>query len=366
LAQADLILVGGFLGAGKTTFLGAVARRLTDAGKRVGIVTNDQAADLADTGILGASGFDVREVAGGCFCCRFDDLVTASDDLISTHEPDVILAEPVGSCTDLAATVLRPIQNLHGHRFRVAPLTVLADPTRLEQSLEETSAHFPAAVSYIYRLQLEEADIVVLNKADLLDAGQRRKLTDFLRDQAPGRPVLELSAKTGEGVDGWLARIGGEAAAGKRAVDVDYDEYADGEALLGWLNATVALEAKKRAGWADACLALLKAFQRGCALKGAEIAHVKLFLTVPGGSVSGNLTSTQGEPEIRGSAPASARNASLTLNARVRLDPQELKELVTQSLAAVATLGLRAEVERLEAFRPGRPEPTHRMPSPGA
>ena len=62
------VMVGGFLGAGKTTTLSRLASHYMDKGLRVGIVTNDQAADLVDTNSLRAQGFDVGEVAGACFC----------------------------------------------------------------------------------------------------------------------------------------------------------------------------------------------------------------------------------------------------------------------------------------------------------
>ena len=66
-----LILVGGFLGAGKTTLLAQAALRLSQRGSRVGLVANDQAADLVDSEVLKIAGACVEEVAGGCFCCRF-------------------------------------------------------------------------------------------------------------------------------------------------------------------------------------------------------------------------------------------------------------------------------------------------------
>ena len=61
--QMKFILMGGFLGAGKTTTLSRLARHYMDAGRKVGIVTNDQAQDLVDTNNLRSQGFDVGEVA---------------------------------------------------------------------------------------------------------------------------------------------------------------------------------------------------------------------------------------------------------------------------------------------------------------
>ncbi|MCB0080402.1 MAG: hypothetical protein KDE47_05715, partial [Caldilineaceae bacterium] len=65
-----LIITGGFLGAGKTTLLLTAARRLAERGYRVGLITNDQGADLVDTALGTGAEIPVTEVAGGCFCCR--------------------------------------------------------------------------------------------------------------------------------------------------------------------------------------------------------------------------------------------------------------------------------------------------------
>src|SRR5437660_11899518 len=105
MSTIRFIMVGGFLGAGKTTALARLARFYMNRGQRVGLVTNDQAQDLVDTNSLRAQGFFVEEVPGACFCCKFDELVDKVGALEASQRPDVILAEPVGSCTDLVATV---------------------------------------------------------------------------------------------------------------------------------------------------------------------------------------------------------------------------------------------------------------------
>ena len=108
--NADYIMVGGFLGAGKTTALLRLAEHLTAQGRRVGLITNDQSNGLVDTTLVGSHGYPVQEITGGCFCCRFNSLVAAAERLTDEAKPDVFLAEPVGSCTDLRATVQYPLQ----------------------------------------------------------------------------------------------------------------------------------------------------------------------------------------------------------------------------------------------------------------
>ena len=126
------IMIGGFLGAGKTTTVARLARHYMLQGKRVGIVTNDQTTDLVDTYSLRSQGFEVGEVAGSCFCCNFDALTSTVAELGAGKLPEVILAEPVGSCTDLVATVTYPLRRMYGDSFTIAPLSVLVDPVRAQ------------------------------------------------------------------------------------------------------------------------------------------------------------------------------------------------------------------------------------------
>ena len=106
---AHFVLLGGFLGSGKTTALSRLARHYVAAGKRVGIIANDQAENLVDTETFRTAGFRTEEVPGGCFCCRFEDLIAAAGRLVDGFHPDMLLAELVGGCTDLVVAPNRCI-----------------------------------------------------------------------------------------------------------------------------------------------------------------------------------------------------------------------------------------------------------------
>jgi predicted ATP-dependent serine protease len=99
-----IVLVGGFLGAGKTTLLLAAARELERRGLRSALILNDQGEALVDTEFADLHGFQSGEVKGGCFCCRFSDLLEVIDRL-REHSPDVIFAEPVGTIITSASGI---------------------------------------------------------------------------------------------------------------------------------------------------------------------------------------------------------------------------------------------------------------------
>src|SRR5437879_3379336 len=218
------IMLGGFLGAGKTTTMARLARHYMNQGRRVGIVTNDQAEGLVDTHTLREQGFPVEEVAGACFCCKFDDLLGKVGALESSQQPDVILAEPVGSCTDLVATVVQPLKDLYGARFSVAPYPVLFKPSHGLKILRgESGSGFSPKAAYIFRKQLEEADAVLINRIDELTAAQIEEIAGLVGAQFPGVPVLRVSAKTGHGFDAVHELLNQEGAFGRKILDIDYD-----------------------------------------------------------------------------------------------------------------------------------------------
>jgi G3E family GTPase len=361
MAKARYVMVGGFLGAGKTTAILKLAERLRAAGRRVGLITNDQSVGLVDTALLGAGNFPVEEITGGCFCCRFDSLLRASQNLTRDARPDVFLAEPVGSCTDLQATVSYPLRKLYGDDYSVAPLSVLVDPGRATQALGlAPGKDFSDKVTYIYLKQLEEADVIVINKCDLLDAGQIDTLKQALRGRFPKAKVLHVSARRGTNLDAWLELLLAADPAGGPAMEVNYDTYAEGEALLGWMNCTATVSADGPLD-ANAFLKDLAADLHGrLRAAAAEVAHLKMtFSPKEGGLAVVNLVRTDSRPESSRMLPGPVTGGRLIVNLRAEAAPEFLREATAAALGSVA--GARAEVEHLEAFRPGRPTPTHRL-----
>lgn len=364
--KARYIMIGGFLGAGKTTAIAEFARRLSEAGHRVGLISNDQSTGLVDTGLLRSRGFSVEEIAGGCFCCRFDSLLEASNRLTESVAPDIFLAEPVGSCTDLVATVSYPLRRIYGDRFTIAPLSVLVDPARAARILGlEPGRPFSEKVVYIYLKQLEEADIIVLNKCDSIDEILRDHLVAALQARFPEAKIFCCATRDGLGLEPWLESVLAEECSGARpTMAVDYARYGEGEALLGWLNATVTVHSA--AGFTPDSLLLELAHAIGAQTReaGAEIAHLKM--TFDGGDIAGKLSVVSlvrgdGDPELRESLSEEVSEGTLVLNLRAEAPPEDLRRIVEETVSRIEGDGaLTLAFDHLECFRPGQPTPVHR------
>jgi len=357
-----LLLVGGFLGAGKTTALLVLARSYHAEKKRVGLITNDQAADLVDTSLLRVRGFRVEEVAGACFCCKFDELAQAAERIRAEEQPDVLLAEPVGSCTDLAATVVAPLRSLYSDRYSLAPYSVLVDPLRARQLvLDKGFGGFSSKVAYIFQKQLEEAEVICLNKVDLLSPADREALLETLAAEFTQARVLPISALTGEGFPAWRSLL--DRGDGEPSITaVDYDLYAEGEAELGWLNLSLRVESAQGFQADDLLLDLIERMRDRLAERGAEVAHLKAILRAEAGAAVVNCVGGGSAVRLSERLGAPAPRGELVLNARVHLEPDTLRATADEALSfALARHKARGQLGGSAHFRPGRPVPTHRF-----
>ncbi|MFN7999215.1 MAG: GTP-binding protein [Bryobacteraceae bacterium] len=342
-----LVVVGGFLGAGKTTLLLRAARLLRDRGLRAAVITNDQAGALVDTRLASAEGVDSGEVAGACFCCRFSELTQVAESLLKVR-PDVIFAEPVGSCIDISATVLQPLKQFWSGQFRLAPFSVVVDPGRAaELTAEDADPH----LAYLFQKQVAEADIVLFSKGD--------RFAEV--PELPGTAaVRRVSALTGAGVAAWLDEVlSGQLSAGGHLVDVDYARYAAAEAALGWLNWEGELRLSTGMSPAQVVGPLLEKLDAELSAAGARVAHLKVFDRAPTGYIRAGICANGEEPSVEGDRLASAaRRHEVVVNLRARGAPEVLAGCLGRALAV---LPVRPRVLLEQCFQPSPPVPEHRF-----
>jgi G3E family GTPase len=265
------------------------------------------------------------------------------------------------------ATVTYPLRRMYGANFTVAPLSVLVDPIRaLRMFGLDEGGRFSEKVLYIYRKQLEEADLIVINKRDLLDDAQFARLLNKLTEEYPRAEIVTASARNGDGLEPWFARITSTEQQARRAMEVDYEVYAEGEALLGWLNCTVQISSTAEFDGNPALRALARRIQELLNAEHAEVAHLKMTLSPDeglGDIAVINLVRNDFVPELSLELPDAIRGGQLIINCRAEAAPETLLTALKQALDDVGRElpGLTLLLEHSEHFRPGKPQPTHRI-----
>jgi len=175
-----VLLVTGFLGAGKTT---VVNHMLAHAqGRRIAAVVNDFGAINIDAELIAGAGDGVVSLKNGCICCSLegDLLRTIANLLRRDPRPEAIVIEPSGVAdpADIIRNLMDPVI------WREAPLeTVLCvvDATAPPETLEDA----------LLRSQLRSADVVALSKTDLADAQARERVRAAVKAAKPAAVVTD-------------------------------------------------------------------------------------------------------------------------------------------------------------------------------
>jgi len=351
------ILIGGFLGAGKTTAIARLASICQARGQHVAIVTNDKAPELVDTLSLMAQGYPVAELAGTCFCGNVDELTAAVDSLRLAAPPDVVFAEPVGSCIDMVATVIRPLSRQAGGVDTVASYGVLLKPSHGIKILRgETAGGFSPKAAYLFRKQLEEADFIAINRVDQLRPDELAELKNLLASRYPGKHVVAVSARSGEGFDELVRLLDAPPPADRATVEVDERQYAAGEAELGWLNAGLIVTTDDPFKLDTVLLELVNDLRERLLALEVEAAHLKILGAWGGRSAVANLISSELPGELSRPSELETSCAHLTVNARVACAPELIAQTVRSAVDQLAaSRQARVEWQQFQSFRPGMP-----------
>ena len=181
-APVPVTVIGGFLGAGKTTLLNYVLSE--NHGVRAAVLVNDFGAINIDAKLVVGVEGETINLANGCVCCTVrDDLISACLGLLQRAEPPelvIIETSGVSDPVQVANTFLMP---------ELQPLLVLN--TILAMVDAEQFPRLGKEEAVLARLQIEAADMVVLNKVDLVSNEDLKVVRNEICNIAPGARVLE-------------------------------------------------------------------------------------------------------------------------------------------------------------------------------
>ena len=210
----------GFLGSGKTTTMIALTRYHTAHHGKAAMISNDlgEGVTLADDRLARLSGANASQITDECICfCH--DVLTARLNECYDDGCELVVSDIPGFGVGALEHVYHGLSAEYPGQFELAPFTVLIEPRNAALLRENRDGD----MAHILRAQLKEADLIVLNKCDLLEDAELEADRAWLASHYPQANVIAISAATGEGLED-LSRALMQGSASMRHPDIDYDD----------------------------------------------------------------------------------------------------------------------------------------------
>ncbi len=184
-------ILGGFLGSGKTTLLMKIASMYTKRGLKTALVVNESGSVGVDGATLKAEGYDAVELPDGCICCSLSGTLQAALQNIKRDiDPDILIVEPTGLALPHKVRELVRVAMIDDEATYIIGV---ADVQRFEDLIKKKEQFF--------KMQMSNADFILINKLDLAKPGQIEEITAWLKSEYPDKPIKAISAKTGENME---------------------------------------------------------------------------------------------------------------------------------------------------------------------
>jgi G3E family GTPase len=354
-------LVGGFLGSGKTTAIANASKILTDSGVITSVITNDQGNHLVDSRFIKQTGIPVAEVTGGCFCCNYNQLDSQIISLINDYNPSEIFAEFVGSCTDLIATVLKPLLEYRQSEIEQVTFSSFVDAQLLLMHLQGNTLPFGMETNYIWEKQLEESEILIVNKIDLLSDKELESLEALLKDLSLSKQILFQNSLNKDSVTKWVELLSKQQEKEHKVIDVDYVKYGTGEANLAWLDEEIEIISTNNSA-VELAYGFIQKLSDDIAQKKLPVGHMKFYLSYNNQSIKVSYTTILDQTKQKQLFFEKSGSVDLLVNARIQTTPDELRKILYDNLNKLKSLdGVTINEKFLSYFQPGFPNPTHRL-----
>jgi len=334
--SSKLIILGGFLGSGKTTLMLKLAESYEKMGLKTAIITNDQGDMLVDTNASVEKGFYTRQVSSGCFCCKFSEFMENINEILINFKPDFILAEPVGSCTDLVSTLVAPLRNFHSEEIELSGVYVLADAYRMIHSYSKLNLNDPETPEEVLLShQIREAGVILLSKTDMVNENEKRAAINYLREINSHCDIIPYSILDLDVTDKLSERIVKSSLSDMTLIssELDYDVYAEAEAELGWYNGTWNFHSPIPFSQTDYLLELSEVFNHRDM---SNVSHGKIFMITEDSSVKLSFVDGVIRSDSVQTGSDMCDNCRIVLNIRAKSHPAMIREIVESNLDALS------------------------------
>jgi GTP cyclohydrolase III len=253
--------------------------------------------------------------------------------------------------------VIKPL--LQFHADVQVTFSVFADARMLHHLLSAKSNLFEENITYIFFKQLEEAQIVIINKVDLIAVEKLNELKQLLQEKYAGKILLYQNSMDEESVAQWMEVLNNYKAADTlQSLEIDYDVYGAGEASLAWLDQELEIRSTEHNALQET-VGLINNIYKNIREHHYPIGHLKFILN---GDKKISFTSAT-DPELTiDVTDKKIYSCSLLINARIQTGPEILAQLISDTIKETEVkFGNKISSQSISSFRPGFPKPEYRI-----
>ncbi len=318
-----VMIIGGFLGSGKTTTILKISKQLSDAGKRTAIIVNEIGEIGLDGETLKSPGIKTEELTSGCICCTLRiSMQYTLQTLEEEFRPDIVIIEPTGIA--FPGQIREEIEVMGLSELSFAPVVTIVDPGRFGTEAKE--------IPRFIENQVKEAEILCINKVDIAPAEIVIATEQMLTELNPEAKILKISAKLGdeqfENLLIHLAVPGIGKPSQEKKNSIELSEVSAHSVIYTLKSCTLSPE--KGRLLIEESLQTIR--DRVKEINPDFVGHVKLSLKLPNYMVKGSVTSSEEAPQVEFTSRKNEKFELRLLSAITKVPKERLTGIVESTL----------------------------------
>jgi G3E family GTPase len=324
-------LVGGFTGSGKTTAI-EKAREILAENNVITSAYSDKEeeyfrADCPKNDFNEFNDFDesFEKVTGGCFCCNYTDLDSQIDKL-KNESGSVLFGDYGGTCTNLISTLLKPLKDYKGAEIELANFSTFVDAKLLLFHLKGMRVPLSLDSKYIWDRHLEESEILIINKIDLLQADDLEDLKKLAKQAFSLKKLLFQNSLDKDSVRQWVELI----STSKTSENAENDRFYGNN--IAWLDEEIQIVTEDDSA-IEVAYDFMHKVSNDLVDRGLTIEHLKFLLYDDNQALKLNYTQFLNGYTAELQEYEKNNTADLLMNARIQTSHAELRKFLFDLLS---------------------------------